>query len=403
MKSHMVACGKIWAAVLLVTASLPAQAQWVNEQAADFVIGKGTFDNNTDNGPSASRISNTHAVAVDPINGKLYVGDTFRHRVLRFSYPITANGPAAEMVFGQSDFTGGTSNAGGLSASSLNLPTGLTVDSTGRLYIGDFSNNRVLIFDAAHTISGNKPSANRVLGQPGFTSNGTAVSVNGMSGPNGLRVDDNGALWLCDRSNNRVLRFDNVAAKPNGSNADGVLGQANFTSSGVGGGTSGMNQPEGVALVGTTLFVADASNHRVLRFDTASSKANGAAADGVLGQADFSGNTSGLAQNRFNYPSRLASDQGGRLYVPENQNHRVLVFDNAASKANGANADIVIGQQDFVTNQLVAAQNRLGGPTCCEVDQVNHKLLTAEYNNARVVLHSASGSLPVSISGFEIE
>jgi hypothetical protein len=50
-------------------------------------------------------------------------------------------------------------------------------------------------------------------------------------------------------------------------------------------------------------------------------------------------------------------DPAGTLYVSENNNNRILLFKNAATKANGAPADGVIGQPDFTTaTQGITAQ-----------------------------------------------
>ncbi len=73
--------------------------------------------------------------------------------------PITAG-----VIYGQ----GGSfsSNAGGVSANSLNLQAGLAIDSNGNLYVADSANNRVLYYPAGST------TATRVYGQGGnFSSN----------------------------------------------------------------------------------------------------------------------------------------------------------------------------------------------------------------------------------------
>ncbi len=76
--------------------------------------------------------------------------------------------------------------------------------------------------------------------------------------------------------------------------ADGVLGQANFSTAANPNppDATSMNQPFGVAVdANGTLWVSDSWNYRVLRFDNAAAKANGAAADGVLGVPLFTVNT----------------------------------------------------------------------------------------------------------------
>jgi sugar lactone lactonase YvrE len=107
--------------------------------------------------------------------------------------------------------------------------------------------------------------------------------------------------------------------------------------------------------------VADTGNNRVLRFASSSALSNGAAAEGVLGQADFTSGSQnrggGIAGNTLNAPYGIAVDEAGRLWVADLFNNRVLRFDSAASKANGADADGVLGQADFTHNNY----NRGGG------------------------------------------
>ena len=47
------------------------------------------------------------------------------------------------------------------------------------------------------------------------------------------------------------------------------------------------------------------------------------------------------------YPTNLAIDTAGRLYVPDLNNNRVLRFDNASKKGNGAAADAVLGHATY--------------------------------------------------------
>src|SRR5436190_19732458 len=64
--------------------------------------------------------------AVDPKHSCLYVADYYGHRVLRYTYPITSNNPAANLVFGQAAFT---TSVSGVASTSLSGPQGLAVDS----------------------------------------------------------------------------------------------------------------------------------------------------------------------------------------------------------------------------------------------------------------------------------
>jgi len=110
-------------------------------------------------------------------------------------------------------------------------------------------------------------AADGVLGQLDFISQISAINATGMNLPGNVATDSNGRLWVADTSNNRVLRFDNAAFKANGAAADGVLGQPDFTSKVSTVSVTGMNSPTGLATDSTgNLWVADTSNNRVLYF-----------------------------------------------------------------------------------------------------------------------------------------
>jgi hypothetical protein len=376
----------------------PSQAQWTNGQNALMVIGQPDFTSSA-SGTSATTLSTPKDVAVDATHGKLYVVDGDNNRVLRFSYPVTSNQPAAELVFGQPDFI---SNGSGTTQNTFSTPRGIAVDSTGRLWVSEQGNNRVVWFNAAYSLNTNQPAADGVLGQPNFISNGCLAAQNRMCYPYGLAISSNDTLFIADGNfpppvgtgNNRVLRFDQASSKANGANADGVLGQPDFTSTTGAITQNGMANPRGVAIQGTTLFVAERQNHRVLRFENAASKANGANADGVLGQPDFTSNTQALTQTGLVLPGRVATDPGGRLYVSEGLGaDRVLIYTDASGMLTGGPADFVIGQPDFTTQSSGTTQNKMnldssGGGLA--IDYGNNLLLVADDLNNRVMIFQAN-------------
>lgn len=124
------------------------------------------------------------------------------------------------------------------------------VDNEGNLYVPDVSNNRILKYN--QPFSSDKSNgkgdavADFVLGQDDFNSNGINRGSNFgaprapddhsiwiSSGPpdhvssRGVSVDSQGNVWVADTFNNRILRFP-----PNSKDANLVLGQSSFTSSG---------------------------------------------------------------------------------------------------------------------------------------------------------------------------
>ncbi|MEO8232338.1 MAG: alpha/beta hydrolase-fold protein [Ignavibacteriota bacterium] len=335
---------------LLLSCLLFAQSPLINNMPATGVLGQFDFISGT-SGTTSSKLNAPSGVAVDPTTGKLFVADRYNNRVLRWSSSDKLiNGSPAEAVLGQIDFNTSTS---GLSASKFNDPLRVFIDSLGSLWVSDYLNNRVLRFDNASSKS-NGSNADVVLGQPNFTTNTGGTTINKMKGPVGVFVDGNGCLWVTDRLNHRVLKFNNVSTLTNGANADAVLGQTDFTSGTSGLSATKMNRPMGVYVDAFDhLWVSEDDNNRVIRFDSVSFKPNGATADGVLGQPDFTTNLKSYSRNGFSNIRGVYGDDVGRLYIVDEDNNRVLVFNHAAAQPNGAFADYVLGKPDFGSDPII--------------------------------------------------
>ncbi len=386
-------------------------AQWVDGQAAFRVLGQPDFISNTANngGISNATLQDPHAVCFDVNNEKLYVVDQDNIRILRYDYSggVLADMASAERVFGD--------GVNELDQNSMSAPRDCDVDSSGRLWIIDNNFRRVLWWNNAHTVAIDSANADGVLGQSDFTSGSNSTTQSGLSEPHGLAIDSVGNLWVGDLSNQRVMRWDNVVNRANnsmlinGANADGVLGQTDFIfNTLVDPPTqSSMQRPMGLVVDSSgTLWVADYRNNRVLRFDNAAAKADGANADGVLGQTTFITNSASSAQNGLNFPVDVTIDNDGRLYVLDANNNRVIIFDAAAGKTDGANADNVIGQPDFATTAPLTTASIInpgivrGGVT---LDSVYNRLWVADDDNNRVLGFAASVSLPVELQSFHVE
>lgn len=110
--------------------------------------------------------------------------------------------------------------------------------------------------------------------------------------------------------------------------------------------------PRGVFIAKNHLFVSDTGRNRVFiwkKLPTTEYQEP----DVVLGQSDVSetGRNSGgeVTANTLHYPSGIWSN-GKILIVADAWNHRVLIWQKLPT-INGQPADIVVGQQDFESNQ----------------------------------------------------
>ncbi len=162
-------------------------------------------------------------------------------------------------------------------AQTLSDPTSVWSNGT-RLIVADAGNNRVLIWNDISGISSGAP-ANVVVGQTAFTgaqaNQGGAVGAATLDDPQAVS-SANGNLFVADTGNNRVLIFSGMPAA-NGASASIVLGQGDFSHHAAnddnqdGSPDSGptartLDAPAGLTAFGQDMLVADTGNHRWLDF-----------------------------------------------------------------------------------------------------------------------------------------
>jgi len=271
--------------------------------------------------------------------GPLIVSDTGHHRVLIWRTLPSADATPADLLLGQPDFGREGRNAKGeAGASTLNVPTGIAVGA-GVLAVADAWNHRVLLWHEMPDQSG-RP-ADVVLGQADFAGSlaNRGALVAGADTLNwcyGVAIIG-GRLFVADTGNRRVLAWDGIP-ESNGAPADLVLGQRDFSvrDENAGGAAKGlgMRWPHALADADGRFFVADAGNSRVMVWDGLPQR-NGAPCDAVLGQAD----TEGLDHNRGAYHPTAAS-----LSMPYGlcaQENRLVVADTANSRLLGFEIDAV--------------------------------------------------------------
>lgn len=138
---------------------------------------------------------------------RLFVGDAFNNRTLLFnSIPVT-NGAQASYVYGQTTMTASGVNQGGaVGPGTMDEPLWTTWDGTN-YYISDSLNNRVLIFNGLPT--GNDPTPVAALGQTVLTSgtsNAGGISAATLDKPHDV-LYVGGKLIVSDQNNNRVLIY----------------------------------------------------------------------------------------------------------------------------------------------------------------------------------------------------
>jgi RHS repeat-associated protein len=218
-------------------------------------------------------------------------------------------------------------------------PTGAAFDSSGDIWVADFTNNRVQKFSAAGAFIatyGTSGTGNGQFKNPfdiaidkennlfvtdnancrveELSSAGVFVRAFGTCGsgpgqfnnPSQLALDGEGNVWVADYGNNRVEEFT----------SSGTFMRAEGTA---GTGNGQLKTPRGVACVGENVYVADTGNNRVEEFSASGT---------YVAQFGASGSENG----QFSSPVAVAVEPlSGDLYVVDYNNNRVQQFTAAGT------------------------------------------------------------------------
>lgn len=337
------------------------------------------------NPPTQWSLNGPTAVAIGPAAKQLYIADTGNNRII--VHNVSPVNYLADFVIGQPDFTSNTPNTGGLSATSLNHPTGIKVDAGNQLYVADTGNHRVLAFDRSQPDG----IADMVFGQPDFTSNtpnNGGISAQSLNSPRGIGTDaiymD---LYVADQGNNRILQYFQPLPNPLPLIAEldpGTVeaGTAGFTLNIWGSGflvddsvvaVNGVTRTVGsdyLGLVRIPISATDVLTTGQVTITIHNPPPGGGTSlptaltiyqpqaaddlvDNVLGQRGFTTNDGPFAPTKATTlfgPTGVVIDQtSGRLFVADMDNARVLSWPSSTTYTNGGSADLVFGKPNLET------------------------------------------------------
>jgi hypothetical protein len=226
-----------------------------------------------------------------------------------------------------------------------------------KLFVNDRLNHRVLIFNTIPQDATALPDV--VLGQADFASGtpnaGVGTSAVGFNENVHMSVCSNGKMFVSDRNNNRVLVYNRVPTT-NGTAADFVIGQPDFVTNTPATTANGLNHPYAAYCMADKLFVIEQGNHRILVFDPIPTATNPVASY-VIGQPDMVTGTSGCTAGKLNSPYEILR-HGDTFFIADGGNQRVLEFDTIPA-ATGATPNAVLGQANFIS----CLQNKGNGAT----------------------------------------
>ncbi|MGN6373586.1 MAG: virginiamycin B lyase family protein, partial [Solirubrobacteraceae bacterium] len=262
-------------------------------------------------GQEGAKLGNSVGIATDT-SGNVWVTDYTNDRILEFS-----SAGVLLKAYGSE----------GAGPREFHSPWGIAINrSTGNVYLSDSGNNRIVELNSSGEFV-------RAFGwgvAPGGTRKNefqdcTAYCEAGIEGsgagqldwPQGVAVDSSGNVWVAEERNNRLQEFD----------AEGKYLKS-YGSAGSGAGQ--FNSPANIAFYGSDLYVADQENNRIDEFS------NTGAFVGTIGWGVSNGEAklqvctsscragiAGSGDGQFHTPVGVAVDATGDIYVGDYNNDRV--------------------------------------------------------------------------------
>jgi uncharacterized protein (TIGR03437 family) len=299
-------------------------------------------------------------VAVDG-SGNLYIADEAQFRVRKVDSQGTVSTVAGD---GSQQFGG---DGGLATAASLIDPVAVAADGQGGFLISDYLGNRVRGVSSdglITTVTGN--------GQEGFDEDNMLAQAAQVNRPRGVALDRYGDIYIADSGNHRIRRIfpSGMMGTVAGSGVRGYSGDGGPAA------LAQLDSPAGVAADSEdNLYIADYANHAIRKVSP----------DGTItsvagtGTRGFSGDNGPAKLADLNFPTAVAVDEAGNLYIADSSNHRIrkVTSDGVIRTIAGD------GTPGFSGDGGPATQARLRFPTGVAVDRGGN-VYVADLDNKRV-------------------
>lgn len=182
-------------------------------------------------------------------------------------------------------------------------PADVTADVYGNVYVADLMNHRVL----------KRSASDGEWSAWGKTGGGSGIGPGEFNRPTGLDVDAAGNVYVTDRENHRLQKWDASAET-----------WSVWGGTARGSGPGQFNYLDDVAVdADGNVYVADTNNHRIQKLDAQSN---------TWSEWGRGGGASGDGPGEFYLPASVAVDSSGNVYVADAENHRIQKRDASSGE-----------------------------------------------------------------------
>jgi sugar lactone lactonase YvrE len=270
------------------------------------LCGAGRAGYSGDGGPAVNAILNGPCDVALDPWGNLYVADEGNNCVRM----INTNGIITTVAGNGSLHYSG--DGGPALSAGIHIPASVAVDAAGNLYITDFDDFRIRKVDRngiITTVAGNGPGFPE---SATFSGDGGPATNAGLAWPGDTKVDANGNLFIADSANNRIRKVDtNGIITTVAGSGPGFPAYGTFSGDGGAATNAGLWYPTGVAVDDAgNLFIADNYNRRIRKVDT-----NGIITTVAGNSLNANTGDGGLATNAPIIANSVFVDHAGNLFL----------------------------------------------------------------------------------------
>ncbi len=274
-----------------IALSTGAVTTWAGDGLSGSIDGNGT----------SARFANVQGIGGGPF-GNLYIAEGNGHTIRKIDFAANVTTLAGLAPQNGSTVASGTD-------ARFSSPTDTAVDSSGNVYISDTSNHTIRRIDSGSS------TPNVFVGLQTFSDEIDGdISTARFSTPGGLTTDSSNNVYVANRNANTVRKITPAGDVTTLAGTKYTIGSDDGTGS-----AARFNNPRDVAAdAAGNIYVADSGNHTIRKITPAGVVTT------LAGLAGFSGSTNATGTAaRFTSPSSLAVGSDGNLYVCDEGNHTI--------------------------------------------------------------------------------
>ena len=266
------------------------------------VAGSGFEGYSGDGGPAIDATFDLLTGVAADASGNVFIADSLNERIRK----VTSDGVISTFV--GNGFFRFDGDAGPATSASLNFPAGVALNTSGDMFIADTFNQRIREVTAdgiIHTAAGN--------GTAEYSGDGGRATNAGLFLPFAVSVDASGDFIIGDTNNNRIRKVTTTGIIDTAA-GDGFRG---YSGDGGPAKSAQINNPVGTAVDASgNLFIADTDNNRIRKVTPLGIISTVAG----TGKAGYSGDGAAAASAELYFPTGVAVDAGGDLFIADSGN-----------------------------------------------------------------------------------